>query len=92
MRAYRRKIASDTAGAVIAAPSEYDPYNTRRPTRSGNAAANAMAVQLPHEPPMSDTRSSSSPSSSARSVATSPSMVRSESRTIRSDMPTPSRS
>ena len=67
------RIASATPGAVSAAPLGYDPYSTRRSTRSGNAAANAMAVQLPDEPPMSDTRSSSSSSRSARSVATSPS-------------------
>ena len=90
MRVYRSEMASATSGAVIAAPSAYDPYSTRRSTRSGNAAANAMAVQLPLEPPMSVTRSSSSSSRSARSVATSPSMVRSDSRIVRSDMPTPS--
>jgi hypothetical protein len=85
-------IASATSRVVISAPFAYDPYRTRRSTRSGKAAANAIAVQPPDEPPMSDTRSSSNASTSACSVAASRSRVRSDSRTVRSDLPTPSRS
>src|SRR6476620_9117016 len=50
------KIASPTPGAVSSAPFGYDPYSTSRSTRSGNAAAKAMAVQLPDEPPIIDKR------------------------------------